>query len=179
MWRGLFSVCMVVVWRRRVHIGNISHSWFKMTWHRHLSPPCYRPTGSITARVMSVARALAYIQCIQLGKAQPHPRAENSSCWDRCCTDKSQQGRFYFFYPQCQASVRLLWFPASSINERFQSPSTCFLTQALTWMRVMMLRETSADEKLVLIFHLSGVWCCWWRGTVTHPSVLPPSSIPS
>ena len=69
-----------------------------MTWHRHLSSPCYRPTGSITARVMSVARALAYIQCIiRLGKAQPHPRAENSSCWDGCCTDRSQQGGFYFY----------------------------------------------------------------------------------
>lgn len=46
-----------------------------------LFPPLlYRPTGSLTACVMSVARALAYIQCIRLGKAQPHPRAENSSC---------------------------------------------------------------------------------------------------
>lgn len=45
-----------------------------------LFPPCSRPTGSLTACVMSVARALAYIRCIRLGKAQPHPRAENSSC---------------------------------------------------------------------------------------------------
>ena len=33
-----------------------------MTLHRHLFSPRYRPTGSITACAMSVARALAYIQ---------------------------------------------------------------------------------------------------------------------
>lgn len=133
------------VWQRRkrwMHTVNISHSWFKMTWHRHLFSPCYRPTGSITACVMSVASALAYIQCTRLGKAQPHPRAAKNSCWDGCCTDKSQQGGFDFYYSQSQASVRLLQSPAAPINEGW-SPNTRHLTWLVVWMSVVRRVQTS------------------------------------
>lgn len=93
-----FSLCTYGGRRKRwMHTVNRSHCWFKMTWHRHLLSPCYRPTGSITACVMSVASALAYIQWARLGKAQPHPRAVKNSCWDGCCMDKSQRGVFYYY----------------------------------------------------------------------------------
>lgn len=145
------SLCMHV-WRR-MHTVDISHSWCKMTLHtQHTPPPAYRPTSSITACAIALLQEhWPTYSAYGWEKGSTAPQELKTAAVEiGCCTDKRQQGGFYYFHCTLKAFSEPERFFRRCIgkNEKFpvkkSEPSPGWTPGRLCEQLAVTLRETGA-----------------------------------